>query len=78
MLDQKPHRHRARDPCQQRLAVVARSQALQAGSGHVGVLPLRWEELHQFSCQLLGESRRDEVVARRGSNASALAALRHG
>ena len=46
MLDQQPHRHRARDPCQQRLAVVARSQALQAGSGDVGVLPLRWEELY--------------------------------
>jgi len=53
LLDQQPQRHRARDLCQQRLAVVARSQALQAGSGDVGAPPLRWEELYQFSRPLL-------------------------
>lgn len=49
------------------IAVVARLQALQAGSGDVGVLPLRWEELYQFSRQLLCAPRRDEAVARLGS-----------
>jgi len=79
MLDQKPHRHRARDLCQQWLAFVARSQTLQAGSGDVGALPLRWEELYQFSRQILGALRLNEAVARLWSDASALARLRrHG